>query len=153
MVLGLALVLMLAMACSNTDDDDGCSATCTVEENGDLEDDNPTIDFGDFEVGDTVVLNAPDPTQDQSFTLKNAADPDLCTCTWSINPTTRGSFSDETVCQADFTLAEAGNANLQVSVDCGDDGSGTYNQTLTIAAASSDSGGGGSGGCSLIRYE
>lgn len=137
---------------SNTEALDGCSSSCFLETFTELENDNGDVNFDNIKSGDTVVLNAPDPSVSSSLNkkMKFAASDENCDCTWTISPDTRGSFSASSSCSSNLTLSEEGLSNISVAVDCGESGSATYKQSVSIQAASSPiSTSSSSGGCSL----
>ena len=135
----------------NTTSGDGCSSECATETEG-LTTDNPDVDFFALTIGEVVSLVAPSPGAVASVSalgLDVAASEDTCDCTWSVTPTTIGTFSDSATCATDLTPAEAGDGSLSVVVDCGADGSDTFAQSLTVANASAAAATTSSGGCSL----
>ncbi len=130
----------------NTTAGDGCSDVCNIEQEDDLACSNPDVDFVQLTEGQQVTLNAPDATcgGPTAFVLAQNL-PDTCDCSWSITPSERGNYSDDTACTTILTAGSAGTGQITVDVDCGTDGSGSFNQTIVVSASSSG------GGCSLIR--
>ena len=72
------------------------------------------IDFAvPLTVGDTLTLEAPDPTV--ASTRLPGED---CTCVWTVDPATAGVFTAATECSTDFTVAQAGALLIAVEVTC-----------------------------------
>ncbi len=131
---GDALVCDDGVACTADDCDPatGCTTTdscpdgetCNLEtgvceavaaENTDLETEaNADIDFTALEVGDTVTIVAPPPP-----TMTRQV-PAGCTCAWSVDPATAGTFDPDDECETEFTLEEAGDFTITVVVTCDD---------------------------------
>ena len=134
----------------NTTDGDGCSGTCGYEIAGrDVAAANSGVAFDHLEPGQTVDLSAPDPRGNTStLILKTQSLPATCWCLWRLHPEELGEFSDEEACQTQLSLVGTGSGNIAVSVDCGADGVGTYQQAITVQGTSSTA---GAGGCSLVR--
>lgn len=137
---------------SNTNAADGCSALCLYEEFSDLEDNHPDIDFSSVARGATLSLESPDPlSNENSFFALSDED---CDCVWSISPTDFASFDDSSSCSTDLTVSGSTQANILTTVDCGENGTGSFNQTLIMSSNnSSASSGGGGGGCALINNQ
>ena len=72
-----------------------------------LEDDNPDVDFQDLLVGHTYALVAPIPPGGET-----------CTCAWSVDPPTAGTFSPPDACLTDLTILEEDDLTLNVIVSC-----------------------------------
>jgi len=133
----------------NTTSGDGCSSECATEAEG-LTTDNPDVDFFTLTIGEAVSLVAPSPgavASVRALGLAVAASEDTCDCEWSTAPTTMATFSDASTCATALTPVEAGDGSLSVVVDCGDSGSETFTQSLTVASAVAAASTGG--GCSL----
>lgn len=86
------------------------------------------IDFGrPLQVGDTLLLEAPDPTA--AVRLPGAD----CTCVWTVVPATAGLFTAASDCATDFTVIEAGPFAIAVEVTC-PGRSTTFRQAATAEA-------------------
>lgn len=119
----------------NTTNADGCDNECLFEEFDELAISNPNSNFENIVIGQEVEINAPNPTsQDLDVT-------DFCDCLWNLTPSTIGSITDTTACESYLATGESGAGNLMVSVDCGELGSSTYNQTLVSYNENASSGG------------
>ena len=109
---------------------------------------NSGVAFDRLEPGETVDLSAPDPRGNAALRLKTQALPATCWCLWRLHPEELGEFSDYEACQTQLSLVGTGSGNIAVSVDCGADGVGTYQQAITVQGTSSTD---GAGGCNLVR--
>ncbi|HEX5037643.1 MAG TPA: DUF4215 domain-containing protein [bacterium] len=128
----------------NTESGDGCDADCT---DSSFESANPVLTFGSLTVGDSVVVNAPDPrSASASLAVKAAVLPSNCSCSWAVSPLALGHFSSAADCQTQLTLDHEGDGNLSVAADCGADGSGTFLQNIVVQPRPVED----SGGCGLI---
>ena len=84
------------------------------------------IDFSrPLAVGTTISLEAPDPVV--AAARLPAAD---CTCAWSVETVTAGTFSAATECASDFTVTSAGTATVSVVVTC-TGATTTFSQDIT----------------------
>lgn len=134
----------------NTSNSDGCSSACEYEEYDDLATLTPPKDtnFSALVINEEVELTAPNPIEDSTSDVI-----DLCDCVWNMNPDEFADLENTDECENLMTVNQLGQANLMVSVDCGELGSGTYNQTLIAPVPSSSSVGGYSlsapGACQL----
>lgn len=129
----------------NTDSGDGCESNCTDQS---FESANPALTFSGLFVGDSVILNAPDPrNENPALALKSAVLPEDCSCTWTVAPVALGNFSDRASCQTQLNLTTEGDGTLSVEADCGAEGSETFLQTIVVQPKPVED----SGGCSLIR--
>ena len=133
----LILTLVLTIRCGGSGNTDTGDTGDTGGIGGNqLEADNPDVDFTNLVVGDTVTLNAPNPATSSSLILSfKDIHPTECACTWSISPTEMGSYSNSASCHTSFTPQSPGNGTITVAVDCGDLGSGTYTQDITVVAS------------------
>lgn len=130
----------------NTDNDDGCTTGCVLNMAGDLTFVNPDINFNYLTVGQTIILNAPDPTAGVvTDTAEAEVAPKNCNCTWSQSPE-RGTFSDEASCSTEFTPEMFGKGQLFVTVDCNAEGFGNYFQLIRVQENSDII----TGGCALV---
>ena len=109
---------------------------------------NSGVAFDRLEPGETVDLTAPDPRGNGTVALKAQGLPATCWCLWRLHPEELGRFSDEAACQTQLSLVGTGSGIIAVSVDCGSDGVGTYQQAIMVSGSSSNA---GAGGCSLIK--
>src|SRR5262249_2917863 len=71
---------------------DSCNTDCT---DNTFESANVTVPFDHLTDGQMVTLSAPDPRGNPSaLAVKDTVLPATCTCEWSIQPTTLGSYSN-----------------------------------------------------------
>lgn len=138
----------------NTDNGDGCSSLCESElsegASNDLEGANPDLDFNSLIIGNTYNLNAPDPTGGSNLVPAQTL-PESCTCDWSISEELLGAFNPTNACQTAIAILLQGPGQITLTVDCGNEGAGTYVQDITATGVTGTAGAGSSGGCSLIR--
>jgi len=125
------LCVFTAVECPAGEVCDPETGECVPEEvpADDLEAGNPDVAFGDLTVGDTITLVAPDPT---AGTASTRQPPEDCTCAWSVDPLTAGTFDPVDECTTEFTVEAAGDFVIMVTVTC-DDVDYDYNQDATAA--------------------
>jgi len=134
-------------------DDSDCinDEACIEETFSELEASNAEINFTALEIGSPISLTSPDPRVAALMTTAYLL-PDSCSCTWSLDNSALGDFTDHTSCDTSLSLTATGSGTITVTANCGADGSQTYLQSFTAIAATATASGGAtttSSGCAL----